>query len=73
MLRNLWGLLHKKDDRVIRLLGERCTLRTFIESDARHLAKLLEDNKYFWSTYEPLHRDEFYTEEVQYKKILEGY
>lgn len=72
MLRNLWGLLHKKGDRVIRLLGERCILRTFIESDARPLAILLENNKYFWSTYEPLHRDEFYTEEVQYKKILEG-
>lgn len=72
MLRNLWGLFQKKGDRVIRLFGDQCTLRTFIESDARQLAELLANNKYSWSTYEPLHRDEYYTEEAQYKKILES-
>lgn len=56
----------------MRLDGEKCFLCTFGESDAKALAKLLADNKHFWSTYEPLHRDDFYTEEAQYKKILEG-
>ena len=57
---------------MIRLLGNQCTLRTFLESDAKSLSELLTNNKYFWSTFEPLHRDEYYTEETQYKKIMEG-
>lgn len=56
----------------MRLDGEKCYLQTFSESDAKNLATLLLNNKYFWSTYEPIHRDDFYTEEAQYKKILEG-
>lgn len=57
---------------MVQLTGQKCSLRTFTPSDAKALAKLLADNKFFWSTYEPLHRDEFYTEETQYKKILES-
>ncbi len=56
----------------MRLDGEKCCLQTFTESDAKDLAELLLNNKHFWSTYEPIHRDDFYTEEAQYKKILEG-
>lgn len=56
---------------MVQLTGQNCWLRTFTPSDARVLAQLLADNKFFWSTYEPLHRDEFYTEEAQYQKILE--
>lgn len=72
MLKRLFNLFRKKGDRSVRLDGEKCFLRTFGESDAKALATLLSDNKHFWSTYEPLHRDDFYTEEAQYKKILEG-
>lgn len=72
MLRSLWSLLQKKGDRVIRLFGEKCTLRTFVESDAKQLAELHQNNKYYWATHEPLHRDEYYTEETQFKKILES-
>lgn len=57
---------------MVQLTGQNCSLRTFTPSDAKALAKLLADNKFFWSTYEPLHRDEFYTEETQYNKILES-
>mgnify|MGYP003398634504 CR=1 FL=1 len=72
MLRNLFGLLEKKGDRVIRLLGNQCILRTFLESDAKQLSELLSNNKYFWSTYEPLHHDDYFSEAMQYKKILES-
>lgn len=57
---------------MVQLIGQQCSLRTFNLSDARALTKLLVDNKFYWATYEPLHRDEFYTEETQYKKILES-
>lgn len=63
---------NKKDDRVMRIEGEYCFLQTFSEGDAGNLAALLNRNKYFWSRFEPLHRDEFYTVETQHKKILEG-
>lgn len=57
---------------MVRLIGQNCSLCTFTPTDAKALSKLLSDNKYFWSTYEPLHREDFYTEETQYQKILEG-
>lgn len=57
---------------MVQLTGQQCSLRTFTPSDAKALAKLLANNKFFWSTYEPLHRDEFYTEETQYQKIVES-
>ncbi|MCH7323219.1 GNAT family N-acetyltransferase [Solibacillus sp. MA9] len=57
---------------MVQLTGQNCSLRTFTPSDARALAQLLADNKFFWSTYEPLHREEFYTEGAQYQKILES-
>ena len=72
MLKSLFNLFRKKGDRLVRLDGDKCYLQTFSESDAKDLATLLLNNKHFWSTYEPLHRDDFYTEEAQYKKILEG-
>ncbi|MGA4519074.1 GNAT family N-acetyltransferase [Solibacillus silvestris] len=57
---------------MVQLIGQQCSLRTFTPSDAKGLAKLLNDNKMYWSEFEPLHHDEFYTEQVQYNKILES-
>lgn len=71
-MKRLFDFFRKRGSRSVILEGEKCTLRTFSEADAKALATLLANNKYFWSTYEPIHRDEFYTEEAQYKKILEG-
>lgn len=62
----------KKDDRIMRIEGEQCFLQTFSEGDAKNLAALLSRNKYFWSQFEPLHRDEFYTVDAQHKRIQEG-
>ena len=56
----------------MRLDGVRCYLQTFSERDAAELAALLSRNKYFWSQFEPIHRDDFYTVETQHKKILES-
>lgn len=61
----------KKGEQML-ITGEKCYMRTFQESDAAELAALLSRNKYFWSRFEPIHRPEFYTEEVQYKKIVES-
>lgn len=72
VLRRILNLLHKKGDRVVRIEGDRFTLRTFVESDAKELAELLQNNKFYWATHEPLHEAEFYTEEAQFKKILES-
>ncbi|WP_179966035.1 MULTISPECIES: GNAT family N-acetyltransferase [Lysinibacillus] len=72
MVKKFLNLLHKKGDHVVKLDGDRLTLRTFIESDARSLAELMRNNKQFWATHEPMHEDEFYTEEAQFKKILES-
>lgn len=72
MVKKLLNFLHKKGDKMVRIEGDRCYLRTFVESDARDLAKLLLNNKYFWSRYEPLHHDEYYTVETQYRKIVES-
>lgn len=71
-MRSLLKFFRKKEGPMVQLIGQQCLLRTFTPSDAKALAKLLADNKYYWSTYEPLHREEFYTEDAQYKKILEG-
>ena len=57
---------------MVRLFGQNCSLCTFTTADAKALAKLLYDNKYYWSIHEPLHHDEFYTEETQHQKILES-
>ena len=65
-------LFQKKGDPMVRLIGQHCSLCTFTPADAKALAKLLSVNKHFWSIHEPLHHDEFYTEETQYQKILEG-
>lgn len=67
MVRKLFKLL-KKGDQMVKIEGERCYLRTLVESDAKSLAELLTYNKYFWATYEPLHEEEYYTEEAQFKK-----
>ena len=72
MLKNLFGVLPKKGDYVIKLPGQQCILRTFVEADARALAQLLQNNKFYWSIYEPLHRDEYYSEQTQHQKIVEG-
>ncbi|MFY3790947.1 GNAT family N-acetyltransferase [Ureibacillus sp. MALMAid1270] len=72
MVRKFLNLLQKKGDQVVRIEGERLFLRTFVESDAKSLSDLLTNNKYFWSQYEPLHDDYFYTEDAQFRKILES-
>ena len=70
--KNFWNRLLKKGDDLVYIEGERCYIRTFQEQDAHSLTELVRNNKYFWSTYEPLHRQEYYTIETQYKKILES-
>lgn len=72
MFKGLFDLWKKKEERTLKLQGTTCFLQTFLEQDAKELSSLLARNKYFWSTYEPIHREEFYTEEAQYKKIIEG-
>lgn len=72
MVKKFLNLLHKKGDHLIKLESDRLLLRTLVESDAKNLADLMRRNKYFWSIHEPLHEDEFYTEEAQFKKILES-
>lgn len=72
MVKKFLNLLHKKGDKMVRIEGDRFYLRTFVESDATSLAELLRKNKYFWSIYEPLHEEEYYTVEAQFKKILES-
>jgi [ribosomal protein S5]-alanine N-acetyltransferase len=71
MLSFIKKALSKKGDQMI-LYGNQCFLKTFKEGDAAELAALLSRNKYFWSRFEPIHRDEFYTEETQQKKIVES-
>ena len=63
---------YKRNDKALRIDGKHCYLRTFTERDAFELASLLSRNKYFWSQFEPLHREEFYTVEAQHKKIIES-
>ncbi|RKJ39445.1 N-acetyltransferase, partial [Butyricicoccus sp. 1XD8-22] len=72
MVRKFLNLLQRKGDQVVRIEGDRCYLRTFIESDARSLSELLTNNKYYWAQYEPLHDDYLYTEDAQLRKILES-
>lgn len=72
MLKKWFNFLHKKGDNVVKIECDLCFLRTFVESDARDLTNLLRNNKYFWSRFEPLHHEDFYSEEAQYKKILES-
>lgn len=72
MMKKFLQIFKKKGDQVIRIESERLHLRTFVESDAKNLAELMQRNKYFWATYEPLYDAEYYTEEAQYRKILEG-
>ena len=72
MVRKFLNLLHKKGDKLVKIEGDRLVLRTFLESDAGSLADLMRRNKYFWATHEPLHEEDFYTEEAQFKKILES-
>lgn len=68
----IWNLLRKKGGNVVSIEGEKCYVRTFQEKDARSLTSLVSRNKYFWSTYEPLNRPEYYTVDTQYKKIQES-
>ena len=68
----IWNLLRKKGGNVVSIQGEKCYIRTFQEKDAQSLTGLVSRNKYFWSTYEPLQRPEYYTVDAQYKKIQES-
>ncbi|MFJ7737575.1 GNAT family N-acetyltransferase [Lysinibacillus sp. NPDC097287] len=71
MVLKIWNLLRKKGGNVVSIEGKKCYVRTFQEKDARSLTGLVSRNKYFWSTYEPLNRPEYYTVDTQYKKIQE--
>ena len=68
----IWNLIRKKGGNVVSIQGEKCYIRTFQEKDAQSLTGLVSRNKYFWSTYEPLQRPEYYTVDAQYKKIQES-
>lgn len=72
MLRNLFNLLLKKGEDLVYIEGERCYIRTFKEEDAANLTELVVRNKHFWAIHEPLQRQEYYTLDTQYKKILES-
>lgn len=72
MVLKIWNLLRKKGGNVVSIQGEKCYVRTFQEKDAQSLMGLVSRNKYFWSTYEPLQRPEYYTVDAQYKKIQES-
>ncbi|WP_313893678.1 GNAT family protein [Psychrobacillus sp.] len=56
---------------MIYLEGDTCYLRTLLVKDAPILADLVYRNKHFWSVFEPLHRDDYYTATVQREKIRE--
>ncbi len=72
MVLKIWRLLRKKGENVVSIQGRKCYIRTFYEKDAQSLTDLVCRNKYFWSTYEPLQRPEYYTINAQYKKIQES-
>jgi len=72
MVLKICNLLRKKGGNVVSIQGEKCYVRTFQEKDAQSLTGLVSRNKYFWSTYEPLQRPEYYTIDAQYKKIQES-
>ncbi|TQR19337.1 GNAT family N-acetyltransferase [Psychrobacillus vulpis] len=57
---------------MIYLEGDTCYLRTLNVKDASSLAELVYRNKGYWSIYEPLHREDYYTTSVQREKIRES-
>ena len=57
---------------MIYLEGDTCYLRTLNMKDAPALADLTYRNKMYWSVYEPLHRDDYYSTTVQREKIRES-
>lgn len=57
---------------MIYLEGDTCYLRTLSVKDAPKLAELVYRNKRYWSVFEPLHRDDYYTTIVQKEKIRES-
>lgn len=72
MFKQLLRKLRSPQKPAVQLLGERCYLRTFTRSDATALTKLLADNKQYWSVYEPIHHDSYYTIAAQRQKIAES-
>ncbi|MEG0259255.1 MAG: GNAT family protein [Lysinibacillus sp.] len=72
MMWKIWNSLLKKGENVVSVEGSKCYIRTFQGKDAQSLTGLVSRNKYFWSTYEPLHRPDYYTVDTQYRKILES-
>ena len=57
---------------MIYLEGDTCYVRTLNIKDAPALADLTYRNKLYWSVYEPLHRDDYYTTTAQREKIRES-
>lgn len=71
MWKRLFNLFSKDDDVVI-VTGKKVILRTFTVNDAQQVTQLVARNKYYWSQFEPLHHDHFYTYDTQYRKIVES-
>lgn len=72
MLKNLWNLLRtnsKSRNYIIR--GERCYLRQLTPEDAYELSSMLLRSRTFWSTFEPVHALEYYTEQIQAQKLAD--
>ena len=57
---------------MIYLEGDTCYLRTLSIQDAPGLSDLVYRNKMYWSIFEPLHREDYYTTTVQREKIRES-
>ncbi|MFF2754921.1 GNAT family N-acetyltransferase [Psychrobacillus sp. NPDC058041] len=57
---------------MIYLEGDTCYIRTLNVKDAPSLADLVFKNKRYWSIFEPLHRNDYYTTSVQREKIRES-
>jgi [ribosomal protein S5]-alanine N-acetyltransferase len=72
MLKNLWNLLRtnsKKQEYVI--VGHRCYLRQLTPVDAYELSALLLRSRTYWSTFEPMHNLDYYSERVQAQKLAD--
>lgn len=71
MWKSLFDLFKKGNDLAI-VTGKQVILRTLTMHDAQHVTQLVSRNKYYWSQFEPLHHDHFYTYDTQYRKIIES-
>lgn len=71
MWKNLFSL-RKRDSYVALVSGKTVTLRTLTPQDAQEVTALVTRNKYYWSQHEPLHNEQYYLYDTQYRKIVES-